>query len=279
MQGTAALHPEEKTKFPKFYVPRMPTAEEHRAASLSWLGVMQPTLIDQWPAEVAALSMPTELMPIDANQVRASLFDRHGHEPMSEGAVQLAAELDSRLGWKRKFIKLNSRSPKDALWPLEVPITCSGKEAVLMLMNSERVLDDLTEFKYAPEQPAFICLRDVAFGIRPENEFRCFMKDGELIAVSHYDYTKPMPAPADEGAAIRGHIDEWFRETLKPRLHMTTVVFDVSLGREDTLLIELNPYGLSDPCHFGSYQEVERASVPVAFAGQSRPEGTDAAQS
>lgn len=242
-----------------------PTAEEHRAASLAWLGRIGPTLIDQWPADVLALSAPTIFVPAPVEQ----MLELFGDDPPGAllGVADLAAELDAKLGWERRFIRLNSRSPKDALWPLQVPVTCSGREALLMMGNSERVLDDLIEFKYVPEQPALICLRQFNSGIRPEREYRCFVRDGEMIAVTHYDYLNPRPAPEDGGRAIRAAIDAYFRDTLKPRLHMDTVVFDVFIGWDgDIGLIELNPYGRSDPCWLGSYEEVERFSGFVAFS-------------
>jgi hypothetical protein len=41
--------------------------------------------------------------------------------------------------------------------------------------------------------------------------------------------------------------------------HYRDVVFDLyAPGYPEEVLIELNPYGLSDPCLFDSYEEVER---------------------
>jgi hypothetical protein len=193
------------------------------------------------------------------------LFDRQGW-PSTEIRA-LAAEMDDAMGWDRHFIRLNSRSPKDAPWPFEVPATCSAKEAIGILACSERVLEDTCLFHFIPEHPAFICLREFIPGLRTDSEFRCFVKNGELIAVTHYDYHNPIPAPKDGGKAIREHIEAWFLSTLRPRLHLQTVVFDVWLDwRGELLLIELNPYGLSDPCWLGGYDAVESFSGFVAFA-------------
>jgi len=249
----------------KFPMVREPSPEEHRTASLAWLELAGPTLIDQWPKDVLALSAPTifvqvpvlEMLEIFGNNPRAAI----------EALRPLADELDSALGWDRRFFRLNSRSPKDATWPFEVPVTCSGREVLSVMGASERILDDLIEFKYLPEQPAYICLREYNHAIRPEREYRCFVRDGELIAVTHYDYTKPITAPDDGGRALREAINAYFRDTLKPRLHLQTVVFDLFIDWNDEFgLIELNPYGRSDPCWLGSYEEVERFAGYVAFA-------------
>lgn len=260
----------ERTKFiPEF---KMPSAEALRQSSLAWYDRIGPTLIDQWPKEVAALSMPTKFIPFPL-EIAELMF-----EPLSDGpraAVRdFARQIDSEIGWSRKFARLNSRSPKDATWPFSVPATLSGKEVISMFSGSERILDDLCYFQHIPEHPAFVCLRDWVFAFWTECEFRCFVKDGELIAVTHYDYTKPWSGPEDGGKEIRADIDAWFAEQLKPNLHIDTVVFDIHRdGRNPILLIELNPYGLSDPCHFKTYAKVESASSYVEFAPPPGTEG------
>lgn len=238
----------------------------HRDISLRWLGRIQPTLIDQWPADILALSMPTKFVRVPEGLLQEffSLLDGKSPGPVMDA---LAVELDAHLGWDRHFVRLNSRSPKDWPYPFDVPATISGKEALSIMGGSERVLDDLYEFSWVPEQPAYICLREWVYWIRPEWEFRCFVKDRILIAVTHYDYRKSTPAMiVENAAAIRAAIDTYFTETLLPRLHVDTVVFDLAFkpNRGDALdtplLIELNPYGLSDPCWLGSYEAVENAT-------------------
>jgi hypothetical protein len=44
---------------------------------------------------------------------------------------------------------------------------------------------------------------------------------------------------------------------------LDTVVFDVFDRGQDYLLIEINPYGLSDPCFFQNYRNVEAADTPI----------------
>lgn len=249
---------------PKFEL-KMPTPEQHRAVSLQWLETVQPTLIDQWPAELAALSMPTKLVKLDVPSVWEGLCDVHDNKPLSPAIIDLAAELDGTIGWNRSFVRLNSRSPKDWPYPFEVPATISGKEAVSMLMGSMRVMDDLMEFRWIPEQPAYVALRDFVHWVRGSNEFRCFVKGGKLIAVSHYDYMKPAPrGVVERSKEIRLLIDAYFAEQLKPVLHIDTVVVDLAMrGDGELLLIEINPYGLSDPCWFGSYEAVERGNAAI----------------
>lgn len=242
----------------------MPTPEELRESSLRWFERVGPTLIDRWPAELAALSMPTEFvrMPLELME---PLYDHPGEEPHPD-VQAFAAELDAKIGWKRRFVRLNSRSPKDATWPFEAPATISGKEALHMLMCSERALDDLCRLRHIPEHPAYICLRDWVYGLSSRDEYRCFVKDGKLIAVTNYDYTQPWRGPEDGGKELREQIDRWFVDHVKPALPIDTVVFDLWTGRKGFLLIEINPYGLSDPCYFKSYDRVENANGYIEYS-------------
>lgn len=252
--------------------PRMPTPEEHREVSLAWLARVQPTLIDQWPRDLAVLSMPTDMIKVDVPAMWDGLCALHDNREPVAYLFDLATELDAKLGWRRKFFKLNSRSPKDAPWPFETPVTMSGKEAVSVLTASMRIMDDLMEFRWVPEQPAYVCLREQVYWIRPQNEYRCFVKDGHLIAVSHYDYVAhPWTGPEDGGKSTRAMIDAWFAKKLKPVLHIDTVVFDLAIRHDgEMMLIEINPYGGSDPCHFGSYEAVENATSYIEFVSPTR---------
>lgn len=257
----------------RFKIPAlvMPSDAELRASSLAWFALIGPTLIDRWPADMARLSVRTELVPFPI-EIMEPMFEPKGDEP-DRTVAEFAMELDAKIGWRRRFVRLNSRSPKDATWPFEAPATISGKEVIAMFAGSERILDDLCYFRRIPEHPAYVCLRDWHWGFSTKNEYRCFVKDGELIAVTHYDYTKPWSGPEDGGKETRAAIDLWFTEALKPTLPVDTVVFDVHYdpysNKRVFLLIEINPYGLSDPCYFRSYDGVENATSFVEFAPQS----------
>lgn len=243
----------------------MPSEDELHKSSLAWFERVGPTLIDRWPPELAELSMPTELVQFPM-ELMEPLFETAKDWPEPRVAA-FAMELDAKIGWKRRFVRLNSRSPKDATWPFEQPATISGKEALHMFAGSERIIDDLCRFSRIPEHPAYICLRDWVWGFSARNEYRCFVKDGDLIAVTHYDYTKPWGGPGDGGKEIRASIDKYFAERVKPALPIATVVFDLHINYQgEFLLIEINPYGLSDPCYFKSYDRVEKASGYIEYA-------------
>lgn len=246
-----------------------PDPAQLRESALKWLERRQHTLLDQWPQEYRDLSMPTELVKVDAIE----MAEFWGHDPMpTPFAKELAKRLDGIMGWDRKFVRLNSRSPKDGCWPAEIPLTRSGKEAVSFISASERCLDDVCRFARIPEQPLYVCLRKQAYGLRPELEFRCFVKERDLIAVTAYDYaTNSVEKPNDDGAFLRRLIDEFFSEKIKQSLPSNDLVFDVWLDGKMLRLVEINPYGLSDPCFFQSYENVEKASSHIQYERAPSP--------
>lgn len=228
-----------------------PSEGELNAGAQRRFATFGPFNIDRWPDEVIELSMPTKFIRIEDPRLFVDLFDKR--TPMSE-ALRYAALIDDTIGWDNHFIRLNSRSPKDASFPVP-PITNSGKQAISWILGSERCLDDIVTMSRV-EAPVFICCREWRH-IPPSSEIRCFAKAGRVLGASRYDYGNDPSEEwlnADSGD-ILGRVDEFYDKYLAA--HYDTVVFDIALNGETPLLIELNPYGLSDPCCFLSYERIE----------------------
>lgn len=243
---------------------RMPTEEELFVSYSAVYERAAHTFIDNWPDDVRALSMPTILVPLDPDLLIKVFDDTPDRMPATK---LIAGLIDDAMGWDQQwFVRLNSRSPKDATAP-GFPITCSGKQAVWWLASSERALDDTCMLRGA-RKPLYVCLREWRH-MWPDGEFRCFAKDGRLRGVSRYFYDR---APAFTVSDERlWEAAERFYQTHLSR-HYPDIVFDLHdpLSAEP-LLIEINPYGLSDPCCFaGSYEEIET----VGGVRQSRPPTT-----
>lgn len=237
---------------PRIMFAPMPTEEElHRVCSAKYERV-RPFMIDQWPQSVAALSMPTKMVAVDPKR----MIDLWDEGPIvMEVAEEIAALLDAEMGWGEYFIRLNSRSPKDAADRL---ITCSGKQAVSWIMSSERCLDDCSMAAHAGS-PLFVCLREPRH-LHPDEEFRCFAKDGKVLGLSRYFYGQEPLIQLRDPDTLLSAATAFYEANLAA--HYPTVVFDLyAPGTSQELLIELNPFGLSDPCLFGDYGAVERGGV------------------
>lgn len=243
----------------------MPTDEQVRESAGRRYAMSGPFDIDRWPESIRALSMPTKMIEVDDPERWLSMWD----DPANGVAAAYAAKLDEAMGWGHHFIRLNSRSPKDAAFPV-APITCAGKQAMWWITVSERCIDDSVMHWHAGA-PIFICLREWR-PIQPAYEFRCFAKGGEVIAVSRYDYLHDSKVPDAAAPRLMDAAKRFYGSHLAH--HYGDVVFDIhALGSGSELLIELNPYGLSDPCCFGSYEEVEKGGVSLSRLHRTSGEG------
>lgn len=234
------------------FVLEVPSDEEMRAIMEPRWAAAAPYAIDQWPAAIAAASVETTLIPIDTSEIEV-IFEPE--DPRFRSVMQKYADLiDAVVGWEPHFIRLSTRSPKDAASP-GLPITHSGKQAMCWIASSMRCMDDLSVAKFA-QKPIYIALRK-QYHARPGGEFRAYAKGGNLLAISRYDYHDPAKIAYDE-QAITAMVQKFHREVIAPAY--ADAVFDLELGvynRKEPLLIEVNPYGLSDPCLFRSYEAIE----------------------
>lgn len=232
-----------------------PTTEELREGALARWSLQASVQIDAWPESVRALSMPTTLIPIDPADIEL-IYD-YGNPDAAAVLDKYAAAIDEVTDWSNHFIRLNTRSPKDSAQP-GLPITCAGKQAMMWISTSERCMDDLHMLLYA-EKPAYIAIREWR-PINTASEIRCFARNGKLLGVTRYDYrNEPRWDWATHEEQILDLATAFYDQHLAA--HYPDVVFDLAPDqRSDAgtpLLIELNPYGLSDPCCFASYDEIE----------------------
>lgn len=248
----------------------MPTREELYASCRPWYDQNSATFIDRWPDRLLALSFPTKLIPFDSGEF-CKLWG-HSAEALI-AADKISAALDAHMGWRNWFVRLNTRSPKDAAYPA-LPVTCSGKQAVSWIMGSERCLDDATAL-HAARAPLFVCLREYHH-MHKSGEFRCFAKDGEVLGVTRYFYDEQPPADTSpDGAKIMAAARKFFADHLAA--DYPTIVFDLyAPGSDCEKLIEINPYGESDPCLFAGYEDIE-VNGGFRWAAQTVPQSPEAA--
>jgi hypothetical protein len=248
-------------KIPK---PIMPTESELRITSAKWLSVVGPTLIDQWPADLLKLSAPTVFVELPQNLAEI-MFGDHWCEKRRDLA-EVAAQIDRVCDWDSKFFRLNSRSAKDSPWPFETLVSCSGREMFNVMASSERMLGDLCYFTHATVKP-ILCLREFWPEVRPEREFRCFIVDGQIMAVAEYrnrgetSWNREGLSSGKSDADLRQSIDRYLIDVVKPRLHINTIVVDICHLHSGWRLLEINPYGRSDPVGAQSYDRIE-AGIP-----------------
>lgn len=258
---------------------QMPTEDELRENSLRWHDQIEITRLDRLPSELLALGPKTRFIPIDPTRFLDDYEQQEG-----EYFLELAQTIDNLVGWNPHFFKLCTRAPKDYTFGSN-PLTCSGKEVVYQFINSMRVVDDLMRFRHLPDelQPTIAIREPMMVGC----ELRAFIRDGDLIAASIYDYygrPNNYGEPDFDGLAARfdkeplrssvekypyvtfRQLRQWWLTNIKPFIDASNYVCDVNLkaayfqsdGPTQSLqlkfqLIELNPWGTSDPCFLGNY--------------------------
>jgi len=235
---------------------RLPTPEESRAVNLEHYERVGFTYLDQWSPGLTALSMPSKRIELSAADLDA-FVGVHDGKGFSPRLGEIAAELDKLLDWREAFVRLNSRSPKDSAYP-GLPCTCAGRQAVSWILGSERCFDDMCRFIHS-KKPLFIYLREWAY-IPEQWELRCFVKDGEMIAATQYH----RGVTNEQWQSPKGRAKTWdavrafYRDQVKQHVSRDTFVLDLYPGGSGWRVLEINPYGMSDPILFaGGYAEIE----------------------
>lgn len=163
-------------------------------------------------------------------------------EPLDRTAVRAryAKELDelSAAGMDPTAANTRYRAVLRVPW-MQV---CTGSEAMSLLLTSERVFADLHDWLKFGE-PEQVVLRQWEPDLRLENEFRAFVYEGKLAAVSQYDHYGVF----DDLEEHMGRIEELIRvawKALHPHVGEATYACDwVYLPASDSVtLVELSPF-------------------------------------
>lgn len=155
------------------------------------------------------------------------------------------------------FFKLDSRSPKDC--GILHFTTDNLDELPSYVFSSERMLDDLCAHRL--HRDSFVlCFRKWMTLL---DEQRVFVKDHAIQGITRYDYLNEPEIEYTADHIRRVEADAaGYLATISPHMSIKDYVFDFAyLPDGQTVLIELNPYGLSDPCCFGSYDLIAGYAV------------------
>ena len=119
---------------------------------------------------------------------------------------------------------------------------CNGREAMSLLLTSERVFTDLHDWiKYG--EPEQIVLREFCEDIRIDYEFRGFINKNQLNAISQYDHYAIYPYLDDQVPKITEKLFEKWRE-VHPFIGQESYVMDFLFNpnTEEVTVIEISPF-------------------------------------
>lgn len=151
------------------------------------------------------------------------------------------------------FPKLNWSAPKDAAW-----ISTSGTlrctsfcEIALLLRSSDSLVHDLCHAydscndKTLTRPPSFfLALRKWYPSLRPEMEFRCFVRGRCLVGISQREVTMCYPALSEKKNDIKVLIQELFDCNVRQEFESENYTFDVYVTKDERVkILDFNPWG------------------------------------
>uniref|UniRef100_A0A0E0C0W5 Cell division cycle protein 123 n=1 Tax=Oryza meridionalis TaxID=40149 RepID=A0A0E0C0W5_9ORYZ len=105
----------------------------------------------------------------------------------------------------------------------------------------------------------YLALRKWYPGLRPESEFRCFVRQRRLIAMSQRDPSAYYPSLPGWSAEVQPKIEAFFEQVIEPQFASENYTFDVYVRADGRVkLIDFNPWGgYSLPLLF-TWEELEQ---------------------
>uniref|UniRef100_A0A1J3GNU6 Cell division cycle protein 123-like protein n=1 Tax=Noccaea caerulescens TaxID=107243 RepID=A0A1J3GNU6_NOCCA len=165
------------------------------------------------------------------------------------------------------FPKLNWSAPKDAAWispSRNLSCTCFS-EIALLFRSSDSLLHDLCnaydscdDNTSSRPQSFFLALRKWYPCLKPEMEFRCFVKSNELVGICQREVTTFYPVLVNEKDLLKGLIEEFFYDKIRMEFESDKYTFDVYVTKERKVkLIDFNTWcGSTLPLMY-SWEELE----------------------
>uniref|UniRef100_A0A8R7PMC9 Cell division cycle protein 123-like protein n=1 Tax=Triticum urartu TaxID=4572 RepID=A0A8R7PMC9_TRIUA len=151
--------------------------------------------------------------------------------------------------------KLNWSAPKDAVFMAAdgtVRCTCFA-EVAMLLRASDCVAHDLDAEQESSDDDEtwvddgfqyYLALRKWYPGLRPESEFRCFVRGRKLVGVSQRDPSAYYPSLPGWSAEVQPKIEDFFEEFIEPQFASENYTFDVYVRADGRVkLIDFNPWG------------------------------------
>jgi len=132
----------------------------------------------------------------------------------------------------------------------------SGKEALELLLSSDRIYEDLTNELENKEFHQDIIIREW-MEIPVEHEYRGFVYQKKLNAISQYYHTCYFSHLKEEFPLAVERIKEYFNKKLVDVIPLESYIIDFGLLQDRTIVIELNPFSVAtDPTLFSWKEDI-----------------------
>ncbi|RVW44932.1 Cell division cycle protein 123-like [Vitis vinifera] len=106
----------------------------------------------------------------------------------------------------------------------------------------------------------YLALRKWYPSLRPEMEFRCFVRDRLLVGISQREVTGFYPALLEKKSALEVVIREFFMDKVSQTFELENYTFDVYVTMDDRVkLVDFNPWGAFTLPLLFTWEELEQS--------------------
>ena len=204
------------------------------------------------------------------------------NEQISEGIASLGGAVLPKLNWS---------SPKDATWVNNGTMKCETPgDVYILLKSSDFVSHDIqhtfdgatgndaeadkadgddtgTQFKFE------LALRKWS-NLHASQEFRCFVSDHELVAISQRNHTQHYPHLSRESMTIRSRIVDFFVDSIQRRFASGSIakyVFDCYVDKNRRVwLLDFNPWSIRTDSLLFDWDNLQKLAADVATSGEGK---------
>ncbi|CAN6702200.1 unnamed protein product [Malus baccata var. baccata] len=151
------------------------------------------------------------------------------------------------------FPKLNWSAPKDSAWISTTgSLKCSSfSEMALLIRSSDSLVHDLchaydscSDKTSTKPKSFFLALRKWYQSLKPEMEFRCFVRNHNLVGISQREVTTCYPALLEKKHSLQALIEDFFVDILMSRFESENYTFDVYATQDDRIkVVDFSPWG------------------------------------
>ncbi|KAE9602881.1 putative Cell division cycle protein [Lupinus albus] len=168
------------------------------------------------------------------------------------------------------FPKMNWSAPKDSAWISTTgTLKCTTfSEIALLFKASDSLVHDLlhaydscNDKSLSRPKNFFLALRKWYPSLRPEMEFRCFVKGNQLVGISQREVTTLYPI-IEKKNDILLLIQEFFDNHVRGRFESENYTFDVYITKgERVKVVDFNPWGAFTLPLLFTWDELEQILV------------------
>ncbi|XP_062012647.1 uncharacterized protein LOC133729179 [Rosa rugosa] len=166
------------------------------------------------------------------------------------------------------FPKLNWSAPKDSAWISTTgTLRCSSfSEIALLLRSSDSLVHDLchaydscNDKTSSRPKSFFLALRKWYPSLQPEMEFRCFVRNQNLVGISQREATTFYPSLLESKEHLGVLIEDFFMENLRSRFESENYTFDVYVVKDERVkVMDFNPWGAFTLPLMFTWEELEQ---------------------